>query len=101
MSTTPESPEPLEAVALELALAALPGWSHENGKLTRQFAFGGFREAMSFLVRVAFEAEGLGHHPEIFNVYKNVQLWLTTHDAGDRVTAKDVELAAAIDAFLG
>ncbi len=92
--------DPLEPAALELALAALEGWRHEDDKLKKRFRFGGFREAMSFLVRVGFEAEQRDHHPEIFNVYDRVELALTTHDAGNRVTVKDVELAAAIEAFL-
>jgi 4a-hydroxytetrahydrobiopterin dehydratase len=54
---------------------------------------------MSFLVRLSFEAEQRDHHPEIFNVYDRVELTLRTHDAGDRITKADVELARAIDAF--
>ena len=92
--------EPLEQDALELALAALPGWSLKDNKLSKTFVLGDFREAMTFLVRVSYEAEALGHHPEIYNVYKTVKLELTTHDAGNQVTVKDVELAASIEAFL-
>ena len=93
--------QPLEKDALALALAALPGWSLDEDKLKKRFVFADFREAMSFLLRISYEAEGLGHHPEIYNVYKTVVLALTTHDAGDKVTAKDVELAASIEAILG
>ncbi|MBZ0119655.1 MAG: 4a-hydroxytetrahydrobiopterin dehydratase, partial [Sandaracinaceae bacterium] len=50
-----------------------------------------------FLVRIAFDAEQLGHHPEIHNVYSRVWLTLRTHDAGNRVTALDVKLARAIE----
>ena len=92
--------EPLENDALELALAALPGWRLEDDKLKKTFVLSDFREAMTFLVRISYEAEGIGHHPEIYNVYKTVELALTTHDAGNKVTVKDVELAAAIEAFL-
>ena len=52
---------------------------------------------MAFLNRVAEVAEAHGHHPEIFNVYGTVRLTLTTHDAGNTVTDKDHQLAAAID----
>lgn len=93
--------EPLTEDAIELALAALPGWKHEDDKLKKRFALGDFREAMSFLVRISYEAEQRNHHPEIHNVYNKVELALTTHDAGGKVTAMDVELAAAIEAFLG
>ncbi len=94
------STEPLEKDALDLALAALPGWRLDGNKLVKTFVLGDFREAMMFLVRMSYEAEALNHHPEIHNVYKTVTLALTTHDAGNRVTVKDVELAAAIESFL-
>ncbi|MCA9605738.1 MAG: 4a-hydroxytetrahydrobiopterin dehydratase [Myxococcales bacterium] len=94
------STEPLEKDALDLALAALPGWRLDGDKLKKTFVLGDFREAMMFLVRMSYEAEALNHHPEIHNVYKTVELALTTHDAGNKVTVKDVELAAAIEAFL-
>ena len=55
---------------------------------------------MAFLNRVAEVAEAHGHHPEIFNVYSTVRLTLTTHDAGNKVTDKDHQLAAAIDAVV-
>lgn len=93
--------EPLEKDALDLALAALDGWRFEDDKIHKKLAFGDFTEAMSFLVRVGFAAEKLGHHPEIHNVYNKVTLSLTTHDAGDKVTAKDIELAVTVESFLG
>ena len=92
--------EPLEEDALQLALAALPGWKLQDDELVKRFVLGDFRQAMMFLVRLSYEAEALNHHPEIHNVYKTVDLALTTHDAGNKVTVKDVELAAAIEAFL-
>lgn len=63
----------------------------------KTFSFDDFREAMGFLVRVAFLAEEAGHHPEIENVYDTVRLAFTTHDAGSRVTEKDVEIARRIE----
>jgi 4a-hydroxytetrahydrobiopterin dehydratase len=89
--------EPLSTEALRAALSTLSGWRLEDDSLVRRFELGGFREAMAFLVRVAFEAEQRGHHPEIANVYGRVDLRLRTHDAGNRVTQLDVELARAID----
>ncbi len=90
---------PLDPAALEKALAELNGWSVEGEKLTRQFSFADFREAMAFMVRVAFEAEDMGHHPELFNVYKDVRIQLATHDADGKITQKDIELAKRIDAI--
>lgn len=59
----------------------------------KEFEFGSFREAMAFMTRMAFEAEELGHHPEWTNVYDTVSVRLITHHAGNKLTAKDVELA--------
>ncbi len=91
--------EPLSAVAIDEALASLPGWTFEVDHLKKTFTMGNFREAISFIIRMAFEAEALNHHPEIYNVYNSVRVELTTHDAGDRVTAYDLQLARAIEKF--
>ena len=74
-------------------------WKEENNKLYRKFQFKNFSEAFAFMTRVALEAEKADHHPEWLNVYNKVEIWLSTHDAGDTVTEKDRQLAAAIDAM--
>jgi 4a-hydroxytetrahydrobiopterin dehydratase len=81
------------------ALGQLEGWAHEGHALKKRFTFPTFPEAISFLTRIAFEAEKLDHHPEIRNVYGTVDIALTTHDAGNRVTSRDVELAKRIQAI--
>lgn len=91
---------PLTDDALGRLAADLPGWTVAPDGLTRTFRLGSFRAAMAFLVRVAFEAEEMNHHPEVENVYDRVSLRLRTHDAGDRVTPRDVDLARRIDACL-
>ncbi len=91
---TPLTPEQIEA-----ALARLPGWTCEDDRLRKSFVFKDFREAVGFVLRLAFSAEQLEHHPEIHCVYNRVDVALCTHDAGDRVTGMDVTLARAIEAF--
>ena len=90
---------PLTATEIHAALATLPGWSFEREALAKGFKFGNFREAMSFMVRASFEAEAMDHHPDWTNVYNRVAIRLNTHDAGGKVTAKDVELAKKIQAI--
>lgn len=87
---------PLAEDAILAHLETLPGWAYVDGALAKTFEFGSFREAMSFMTRVAFEAEEMNHHPEWTNVYNRVQVRLLTHHAGDRVTEKDVDLAGRI-----
>jgi len=84
---------PLSLEEITKALQGLPGWKHENDALLKDFEFGSFREALSFMVRVAFEVESLNHHPEWTNVYNTVNVRLTTHHVGNKITANDVELA--------
>ncbi len=89
--------KPLPAAKITAALRDLPGWKFQRSALVKAYTFGSFREAMSFMVRVAFEAEALNHHPDWSNVYNRVAIRLNTHDAGGRVTAKDVALARRIE----
>lgn len=75
-------------------------WQEADNKLYRKFQFKNFSEAFAFMTRVAIEAEKENHHPFWTNVYNTVEIWLSTHDAGDVVTEKDYKLAAKIDALL-
>ncbi len=94
----PPMPAPLlSSTEIETALAALPGWKLERDALAKTFKFSTFREAFGFMTRVAFEAEAMDHHPDWTNVYNRVAIRLNTHDAGEKVTAKDVELAKRIE----
>ena len=88
---------PLNESEITEVLKQLSGWKWQNDRLKKSFSFTNFREAMSFILRVSYEAEERNHHPEIFNCYSRVEIGLNTHDAGGKVTAKDTELARAIE----
>jgi 4a-hydroxytetrahydrobiopterin dehydratase len=88
---------PLTPAKIKTALETLPGWKFQRDALAKAFQFMSFREAMSFMVRASYEAEELNHHPEWTNVYNRVSIRLNTHDAGGKVTAKDVELAKRLE----
>jgi 4a-hydroxytetrahydrobiopterin dehydratase len=72
-------------------------WQENDNKLYKKFVFADFSEAFAFMTRVAMEAEKQNHHPFWTNVWNTVEIWLSTHDAGDIVTEKDRKLAASID----
>jgi 4a-hydroxytetrahydrobiopterin dehydratase len=88
----------LSPEARKAALGRLSGWSEVAGRdaITRKFVFADFNQAFGFMTRAALIAEKLDHHPEWFNVYKTVEVTLSTHDAGG-VTDLDVKLAEAMD----
>ena len=92
----------LDANARKAALGKLKGWSEVSGRdaITRKFVFKDFNQAFGFMTRAALIAEKMDHHPEWFNVYKNVEVTLSTHDAGG-VTELDVKLAQAMDRLAG
>ncbi|WP_375285535.1 4a-hydroxytetrahydrobiopterin dehydratase [Sphingomonas sp.] len=84
------------------ALDILPDWDYDEARdaITRSIVFGDFAEAFGFMTQVALIAERADHHPEWTNVWNRVEITLTTHDAGG-LSARDVELAQAIDSILG
>ena len=75
-------------------------WHEQNNTFYKKFEFKDFSEAFAFMTRVALEAEKMNHHPLWTNVYNKVEIWLSTHDAGDIVTDKDRKLAKKIDTLI-
>ena len=94
--------ERMSAEARKSALKELPGWAEVPGRdaIERTFSFKDFNEAFGFMSRAALVAEKNDHHPEWRNVYKTVEVTLSTHDAGG-LTMKDVALAQAMNAIAG
>ncbi len=91
-------PQKLTAEARKSALSRLSGWSEAAGRdaITKKFVFKDFSQAFGFMTRAALIAEKMDHHPEWFNVYKTVEVTLSTHDAGG-LTELDVKLAEAMN----
>jgi 4a-hydroxytetrahydrobiopterin dehydratase len=77
-------------------LSELPGWERQDQSIRRTFTFGGFPDAVAFVVRVGFAAESADHHPDIRVDYKRVTLTYWTHSEGG-LTAKDFAAAAEAD----
>jgi 4a-hydroxytetrahydrobiopterin dehydratase len=94
--------EKLSVEARKTALTKLNGWSEVAGRdaIARKFVFKDFNQAFGFMTRAALVAEKMDHHPEWFNVYKTVEVTLSTHDAGG-VTELDIRLAEAMDKIAG
>ena len=75
-------------------------WEEQDNSLYRKFQFKDFSETFAFMTRVAMIAEKMNHHPKWTNVWNTLEVWLSTHDAGDIVTDKDRKLAEKIDALV-
>ncbi len=89
-------PTDVNAALSELNAGGQPAWTVSGAKLTRKFQFPDFVTAFGFMSQAALVAERMNHHPEWFNVYGNVIVELTTHDASG-LTRLDFELARAMN----
>jgi len=72
-------------------------WEEKDNQLYRKFVFNNFMDAFAFMTKVAMLAEKANHHPTWSNTWNKVEIWLSTHDAGNVVTEKDLDLSKAID----
>ncbi|QJF52810.1 4a-hydroxytetrahydrobiopterin dehydratase [Roseobacter ponti] len=76
------------------------GWEMVEGRdaIRKTFEFKNFVEAFGWMTQVAIWAEKLNHHPEWDNVYRTVNVVLTTHDV-DGLSALDVKLAGKMNSL--
>lgn len=88
--------EKLNVDKINAQLKEVNNWHQDGDHIKRKMQFDDFKSTFAIMTRIAFEAESHGHHPELFNVYNNLEVSLSTHDAGG-ITQKDFELAKAID----
>jgi 4a-hydroxytetrahydrobiopterin dehydratase len=86
--------------AVDAALADREGWVRDGDAIVRRLRFPSFLDAIAFIGRLGPVAESADHHPELTNVYRDVTVRLTTHEAGG-ITSRDLDLAHAIDAVVG
>lgn len=93
----------LEGMARDAALTRLAeaGWGtmEDRDAITKSFVFADFVEAFGWMTKAAIAAEKMNHHPEWFNVYRTVDVTLTTHDV-DGLSELDIELAEKMDALV-
>lgn len=75
-------------------------WQEIDNQLYRKFTFDNFIEAFGFMTRAAILVEKVNHHPTWKNTWNVVEIWLTTHDKGNTITEKDIDLSKRIDSLL-
>ncbi len=85
--------------AITSALDRLTGWAREGDVLVKTFKLPSYMAGLAFAVTAGTIAEGFDHHPDITIGYKTVRVAFTTHDAGNKISQKDVDVAHAINAL--
>ena len=80
-------------------IAMHPQWQFSDNKLYRRLVFEDFIHAFGFITQVAMLAEKANHHPEWANVYRTVDIFLTTHEV-DGVSERDFALLEKIERII-
>ena len=86
----------LSEAEIRSELQHLKDWSVKGQNIEASFEFRTFRDAISFIVQIAIEAEVLNYHPEFYNSYNKVSFSFCTHDVGNKITDADIEIASKI-----
>ena len=86
----------LQNEELKELVAKIQGWRIISNHIEREFNFGNFIEAFSFMTKIALICEKYNHHPNWENVYSKVKIKLSTHDLGG-ITNLDQILASEIN----
>ena len=89
----------LTEAEIQAGLARLAGWTRDGDKLVKEFRFDNYLAGLAFATSVGVIGEGQNHHPDLVIGWRRVDVAFTTHDAGSKITAKDMAAAAAIDAL--
>ncbi len=90
--------EPLPLNEIENRLRELPGWTLEGDRITRTYRLPSHFAAAGLTVHVAQIQDELNHHSDLTLGYDTVALSVNSHDAGGKVTEKDLFLAARVAA---
>jgi 4a-hydroxytetrahydrobiopterin dehydratase len=85
---------------VDAALPRLGGWERVDGALRRSVTFPSFLAGIDAVRRVAEQAEGDNHHPDIDIRWRTVTFTTVTHDEGG-ITDKDLAMARAINGIAG
>ncbi len=80
-------------------LSVLPGWERDGDKIKKLFKLDSYLAGLAFASAVGVIAEGLDHHPDILIAWRKVTVSFSTHSADNKITSKDTEAAAAIEAL--
>lgn len=87
----------LDDAAISEALANLDGWSRDGDSITRKYDLDSYAAGLSLASAIGMIADGFNHHPELVIGYKNVTVSFTTHDAGNKITVRDIDVATAVN----
>jgi 4a-hydroxytetrahydrobiopterin dehydratase len=93
------APQNLSDDQISRALEKLPGWKRDGDKITKTYQFESYIAGLAFATAAGMVADGKDHHPDMSIGWKKVTVSFMTHDAGNKITTNDVEVAEAVEAL--
>jgi 4a-hydroxytetrahydrobiopterin dehydratase len=84
--------------AITDALRDLNDWERDGDSITKTYNFDSYLAGLAFATTAGTIAEAHDHHPDMTIGWRKVTLAFTTHDAGSKITEKDINVAKAIEA---
>lgn len=90
---------PLSDTEISEGLSALAGWEREGDKITKTYKLTSYLAGIAFASAIGVVAEGLDHHPDLLIGWRKVTVSFSTHDAGNKISQRDLEAARAVDAL--
>ncbi|HVZ11046.1 MAG TPA: 4a-hydroxytetrahydrobiopterin dehydratase [Candidatus Paceibacterota bacterium] len=93
-----EKPNILSAGQIQTELKTLPGWNYANEKISKEFSFNDFLDALGFINKLAPYFEEMDHHPDMHIMYSKAMFELQRFDIGGKVTDRDITVARKIEA---
>ena len=90
---------PLSSTDIEQALAGLSGWSRDGDAISKTFELDSYMAGLALATAIGTVCEGLNHHPDMLIGWRKVSVTLTTHDAGHKISQKDIDAAKKIESL--
>jgi 4a-hydroxytetrahydrobiopterin dehydratase len=94
-----KNPPALSDADVTHGLAKLPGWERDGDKIRKLYKLDTYLAGLAFASAVGTIAEGLDHHPDILIGWRKVTVSFSTHSAGNKISQKDLDAAAAIESL--
>lgn len=90
---------PLNDNQISEHLSQLAGWERDGDKITKTFKAETYMSGLALAAAIGTVCDSLNHHPDMEIGWKKVVVSFTTHDAGSKITAKDMEAATKVESL--
>jgi 4a-hydroxytetrahydrobiopterin dehydratase len=88
---------PLTEAEITDYLKQFPDWTREGDTISRTFKADTYMAGLALAAAIGTICDVVGHHPDLYIGWKKIRVSFTTHDAGNRLSARDFEAARKVN----